>query len=676
MMRFTRLSSAVSFALALCLCSSISALADSGAVAKAYPATGITIDGDLSDWPLTAITYPIDRAVYGVPGERNAEFRVAYNLEEQSIYVAVELQDPVTIIADEEALWYFNDAHLLYVDFDHSRKGSAPKLFSGQGPNANTVKETSSWSPHVRDYGLDGVDYSFSRQGDRVVYEWKIRSPEPLSAGTSLGLDHIISHIDDESTSGPDAISMWGRYSGKTQRSARLGDLLLIDPVVPTGRIQGKIDWAEGVDGPDLGGWRVRIESLDTPDLWFQPLTNDDRQFDLQLPAGRYRMTSPFPIYQQKGEEAYSLRLADKTQIEFNVVPGTTLSLPPFLWDTTSPPQVTTRPGLLFDFDAAQAADLTAFITATMDHYAITGASIALVRDGATVYARDFGERNAYTGDPVTSETLFEAGSITKMVFAVAVMRLAEQGKIDLDRPLHTYLPFDEIADDPRSKLMTARHVLSHRTGLPNWRSGELTLGFIPGTGFGYSGEGFEYLARVVAEIENRPIEDILIDHALRPMGLADDIMFKDDGTLIDRVAFGHSLHRPHVAQMPDTVGVAYSLQAHASTLATFMAGLQTRKGLSPASYDAMLTPVTKRPTPVTRENWNSYFGLGVNIVETSHGRAFGHSGLNGSNNALFETYDAQKSGFIVLTNSDAGRQFYTALRDYLVLGSSELSGN
>lgn len=104
MTRFTHFGTVASFALALCLSSSVAVLADSGAVAKAYPAAGITIDGDVSDWPMTATSYPIDRAVYGTLGERNATFRVAYNLDEQSIYVAVELQDPVTIIADEEAL--------------------------------------------------------------------------------------------------------------------------------------------------------------------------------------------------------------------------------------------------------------------------------------------------------------------------------------------------------------------------------------------------------------------------------------------------------------------------------------------------------------------------------------------------------------------------------------------
>ena len=66
--------------------------------------------------------------------------------------------------------------------------------------------------------------------------------------------------------------------------------------------------------------------------------------------------------------------------------------------------------------------------------------------------------------------TLFEAASVTKPVFSFAVQRLAERGVIDLDKPLYLYLPYPDIEYDERYKLMTARHVLTHRTGFPNWR--------------------------------------------------------------------------------------------------------------------------------------------------------------------------------------------------------------
>lgn len=650
--------------------------ADSGELAYAHPAGKITIDGDLSDWPESAILYTVENTALGDPGDRTGQFRIAYSLEEQAIYVALDLLDPISVVADEDAAWYQSDSHLLYIDFEHAPQGSAPIIFTGLGTNISAIKQPSSWSPAVRAYDTDNVDYSFTRTGDRVIYEWKIRSSRPLEAGTSIGLDHMIVHNDDPSSDDPDAVTMWGRYSAKSQRSARLGDVFLVDPDAPTGRVQGQIGWQDGVEGPDMKEWRIRVQNVDNPSQWIQPRTDETAGFDLELPVGRHIISSPFPMYQQDEPPEYSLRLQDPTAIMVDVVEGETTLLPPFLWATQPAPTIDTEQGFLFDFKDDDSQAVTDFIEAYMDHSNMAGASVALVKDGQTVYARDFGVRNAYTQDPVTSGTLFEAGSITKMIFAYAVLRMAETGIIDLDTPLYTYLAFDEIAEDPRHELITARYVLSHQTGLPNWRNqqpgGVLSLTFIPGTDFGYSGEGFEYLGRVMTHLTGQSLEDILSEQAQVPMGFTQNAVFKDDGTLIDTVAFGHDLRRPNVPTLPQHVGVAYSLQTNAHSLAVFMSGLQNRVGLSSPSYTAMLTPQVKTSYTTTRDAWPTYFGLGIKVMETPFGRAFGHSGLNGHNHALFENYDTHNAGFIVLTNSEAGRQFYQALREFLVLGSAD----
>lgn len=662
------------------LCVTATSWADSGELAYAYPAGQITIDGDLSDWPESAIAYAVENVVLGDPGERTGQFRVAYSLEEQAIYVALELLDPVAVMANEDAAWYQSDSHLLYIDFDHSPDGSAAMIFSGVGTDVSALEQPSSWSPAARSFDTDSVDYSFTRSGDRVVYEWKVRATQPLKAGASIGLDHMIVHNDDPSSNDPDTVTIWGQYSAKSQRSARLGDVFLVDPDAPTGRVQGQIGWMDGVEGPDMKGWRIRVQNTDNPRQWIQPRTDENAGFNLELPVGRHIISSPFPIYQQEGPPEYSLRLQDPTAITVDVVEGVTTVLPPFLWATQPAPAIDTEEGFLFNFKKDDSQAVTDFIEAYMVHFNMTGASVALVKDGQTVYARDFGVRNAYTRGPVTSDTLFEAGSITKMVFAFAVMRMVETDVIDLDTPLHTYLEFDEIADDPRHKLITARHVLSHQTGLPNWRNqqpgGVLSLTFIPGTDFGYSGEGFEYLGRVMTHLTGQPLEDILLEQAQVPMGFTQNALFKDDGTLINTVAFGHDMRRPSVPALPQDVGVAYSLQTNAHSLAAFMASFQSRAGLSPESYAAMLTPHIKTSYTTTRDAWPTYFGLGIKIMETPFGHAYGHSGLNGFNHALYEIYDQQNAGFIVLTNSDEGRKFYQALREFLVLGDPAKTEN
>jgi len=90
----------------------------------------------------------------------------------------------------------------------------------------------------------------------------------------------------------------------------------------------------------------------------------------------------------------------------------------------------------------------------------------------------------------VGSDTVFEAASTSKPVFAYAVMKLCERGLMDLGAPLTLYTAERFVPNDPRLDLITARRVLSHTTGLPNWRSADdpLVISFTPGERWSYSG--------------------------------------------------------------------------------------------------------------------------------------------------------------------------------------------
>ena len=100
----------------------------------------------------------------------------------------------------------------------------------------------------------------------------------------------------------------------------------------------------------------------------------------------------------------------------------------------------------------------------------IPGLSIAVIRDSKVMWTRGFGVTNSETKARVNDNTVFEAASLTKPVFAYAVLKLIDNGKLDLDTPLVKYLPGRyDVGDDPRLDQITARHVLSHTTGFPNW---------------------------------------------------------------------------------------------------------------------------------------------------------------------------------------------------------------
>jgi phosphatidylglycerol:prolipoprotein diacylglycerol transferase len=147
--------------------------------------------------------------------------------------------------------------------------------------------------------------------------------------------------------------------------------------------------------------------------------------------------------------------------------------------------------------------ELEALIPQLMREAAVPGVSVAVVRDAKVVWHREYGVRDAASGAPVDSNSVFAAASVSKTVFAYAVMQLVDRGVLALDTPLTSYTT-DRILDgDPRLDLVTARHVLTHSSGLPNFRSGAepLRIHFAPGEKYQYSGEGFWYLQSVLTRL-------------------------------------------------------------------------------------------------------------------------------------------------------------------------------
>jgi CubicO group peptidase (beta-lactamase class C family) len=152
---------------------------------------------------------------------------------------------------------------------------------------------------------------------------------------------------------------------------------------------------------------------------------------------------------------------------------------------------------------------------------AVPGISIAAILDGSVVWSAGYGVRRAGGKEPVTADTVFEAASLGKPVLAYAILRLRDEGAIDLDRPLLEYMSYADVGADSRAKLVTARRVLSHRTGLPNWRSkGGPTFEFTPGERYGYSGEGFFWLQRVLEHITTIPFARYMREQVLQPCGM------------------------------------------------------------------------------------------------------------------------------------------------------------
>ncbi|MEO8649440.1 MAG: serine hydrolase domain-containing protein [Acidobacteriota bacterium] len=160
----------------------------------------------------------------------------------------------------------------------------------------------------------------------------------------------------------------------------------------------------------------------------------------------------------------------------------------------------------------------------------VPGAAAAIVHNGRLAWHGEFGVKNASSGEKVTAETAWQMGSLGKPVFAFGVMKLVEDGKLDLDRPLFEYVGGEELVkDDPRSKRVTARHALSHSTGLQNWRfqAGDtFQFAFSPGERWSYSGEGIYYLQRAVEQITGQSLEQFMRSRVFEPLGMNNSSYF------------------------------------------------------------------------------------------------------------------------------------------------------
>lgn len=326
-------------------------------------------------------------------------------------------------------------------------------------------------------------------------------------------------------------------------------------------------------------------------------------------------------------------------------------------------------------------AEMDEFIKAQMDSLGIPGMSIAIINDAKIVYHRALGVTNIETKEKVTDETLFDCGSMSKTPFAFLVMKMVEKGILNLDQPLYTYLPNPDISNDERYKLITARMVLCHTTGFVNWRwfnkDNKLELKFTPGTSFGYSGEGYEYLANVVAHLNNIPkngIQNLFEKEVAGPLGMQhanytwNDYLEKHratghvDGKVMN-TPWGSSAKNPNFF-------AAFSLQSEAKSYANFLIAMIKEEGLKKTIFYEMLKDQVVFPTILYNTNApktdSSTWCLGIQKVHSEFGYEYLHTNNNYNFTGGFMFNQQQKFGYVFFTNSNKGIELYKKLDLFL----------
>ncbi|MBI4501081.1 MAG: beta-lactamase family protein [Gemmatimonadetes bacterium] len=318
-------------------------------------------------------------------------------------------------------------------------------------------------------------------------------------------------------------------------------------------------------------------------------------------------------------------------------------------------------------------ADLEKQIPELMDAAAVPGLSIAIINDAKLLWRQGFGVG-------IDNDTVFEAASTSKPLFAYAVMKLCEKGVMDLDTPLTRYTPERFLEGDPRLDLITARHLLSHTSGLPNWRSKEepLAIHFTPGEKWSYSGEGYSYLQSVVTHLTggrvnpkdchrfeagfevcatDPDIDAYMKANLLVPFGMASS-GYLWTGTMEARMARGHNPEgKPAETSRKPTgpsvarYGMAGGLCTTPTDYARFLTEIIDPKPadafrLNQYSLEEMLRPQVKR-------NPQSSWALGWQIEHTENGDFLRHGGGNPGYSCFVAASVDRKSGYVIMTNSE-----------------------
>ncbi|MBK7500302.1 MAG: serine hydrolase [Ignavibacteriales bacterium] len=313
-----------------------------------------------------------------------------------------------------------------------------------------------------------------------------------------------------------------------------------------------------------------------------------------------------------------------------------------------------------------------------MDELNVPGVSISIISDKNIFYSKYFGIADANTKVQVDEKTMFEACSMSKPVFAYLVLKLVEKGKLDLDKPLYDYLPENFICEDEDySKQITARMILSHTSGLPNWRKGSeenespLPIYFKPGTKFSYSGEGIYYLQRVVEHITNEPLESIAKRTLFDKLGL-ESTSFVWTEKLNPQIATGHNTDGKCNERKKYLHGnAAYTLYTTSDEYAKLIIeimkpGNQNDYSLSNSMIKEMLTHQVRVDTrevidrPGRNLGLQGFRGLGWAIDSTITGDVVYHSGSNQTGFRCYSQFSPKDgSGIVIMTNGENGSELW-----------------
>jgi CubicO group peptidase (beta-lactamase class C family) len=299
-------------------------------------------------------------------------------------------------------------------------------------------------------------------------------------------------------------------------------------------------------------------------------------------------------------------------------------------------------------------------IPGIMKKYKTPGISISLIRNNNIVWSKGFGVKKKGYPDMIDKQTIFEAASMSKPVFAYTALQLVDKGKIQLDKSLESYLKKPYVANEPRSALITAQMVLSHTSGLPNWRKKgkPIKLRFEPGKGKKYSGEGYRYLQKVVEQITGTRLDKYTNKGLFKTLKLSrSSFVWKKE--FKKNYARGHDKKGEYKSKRrfykkPNAAFTLYTTSNDYARFILYVMNNSSNKGLQTKTFKLHTT--IQDPVGGKIEGKNRTLGWSVkdkiNFLV--------HSGANGTGFRTYSRFDiANKSGVVILTNAKNGKKTY-----------------
>ena len=311
----------------------------------------------------------------------------------------------------------------------------------------------------------------------------------------------------------------------------------------------------------------------------------------------------------------------------------------------------------------------------------VPGMGIALFNNSHVVYLKAYGLRDTEKNLPMTSDSVMTAASLTKAAFATLVLQLAQDGSLDLDRPVWKYLPkplpeyaaYHDLAADPRYKELTLCILLSHTSGFPNFRAytgGRLSIHFKPGTRFAYSGEGIRLAQLTVESVTGKPLAQLMRERLFGPLHMTRTSMVWENHFETD-YANGYAENGLSLGPEKRThADAAGSMQTTLRDYTAFLQSLLQNKVLAPKTRALMFTPQIRihsrhefpslsEETTTANDSIRLSYGLGWGLYASPYGQAFFKEGHDDGWRHYAVCFSKSGTGLLIMTNSANGEGIY-----------------